>query len=272
MVSSPMNNAPKASLAGRVTLVTGSDTGLGLCIVEALAREKSDVVIHGLGPRDAGEAIAARIAEETGVRTLFCGADLRNVAEIEAMMAEIDDQIGPVDILVNNAVVRHFNPIEEFTAEEWDMSLAVNVSAPFHLSRLVVAEMKRRGWGRIVNLSSIYGQRGVANRIDYVTTKTAMLGMTRGLAIELAQSGVTCNAVSPGTVPTNSILDKIRNLAVETGVTMAEAESAYLVGRNPTGRFVATESVVALVGLICSRAGNDINGANLAVDGGWSVA
>lgn len=262
----------QAPLTGRVALVTGSDTGLGLGIATALARDGANVVLHGLGPRDAGEAIAARLAEQTGSRTIFRGSDLRDVAAIEAMVIEISDGFGQPDILVNNAVVRHFKPVEDYTAEEWDTSLAVNVSGPFHLVRLLAAGMKRQGWGRIVNLSSIYGQRGAANRIDYVTSKTAILGMTRGLAIEFAKSGVTCNAVSPGTVPTDAILERIRTQADEAGVTITQAEADYLVGRNPTGRFIAIDSVVALVSLLCSKSGDDINGANLAVDGGWSVA
>ena len=259
-------------LGNRTALVTGSFAGLGYGLARALAGAGANVVVHGLCDRETGESSARNIAEETGAATMFSGADLRSIEEIEAMVAGIRAHFGALDIIVNNAVLRHFKPVEDFTAAEWDASLAVNLSAAFHLARLAVPEMKTAGWGRIVNVSSIYGVRGAENRIDYVTTKSALLGMTRALAVELAKTGITCNAVSPGTVPTEAILTRIVARAAAMGRTQADAEADYLTGRNPTGRFVTIESVGAAILFLCGEAAKDITGANLAIDGGWSAA
>lgn len=260
------------SLRGRTALVTGSFAGLGHGIAEALAAAGANLVIHGLCDRATGEAAAAALAEAHGVEAMFSGADLRAVDEIAAMMTAAAARFGRVDILVNNAVVRHFKPVEAFDPAEWEAALAVNLSAAFHLARLGVPAMKAAGWGRIVNVASIYGVRGAENRVDYVTTKSALLGMTRALAIELARTGITCNAVSPGTVPTEAIVSRIAALAAEAGQTQAEAEAAYMVGRNPTGRFVSVAAVGAAVAYLCGPDAADVTGANLAIDGGWSAA
>jgi 3-hydroxybutyrate dehydrogenase len=179
---------------------------------------------------------------------------------------------GVIDILVNNAVVRHFAPVEAFAPERWDEALAVNLSAPFHLIRLALPAMKQRGWGRIINMASIYSTRAIADRIDYVTTKTAILGMTRAVAIETATSGITCNAISPGTLPTPAITRKIASLAEGEGRSLDETTRDYLGARQPTGRFIAMESVGAMVVFLAGPAGQDITGATLPIDGGWAAA
>lgn len=258
-------------LAGRHALVTGSVAGLGYAMARGLALQGAAVTLNGLAAPGVGEAAAAALAEETGVRVAFYGADLTQVSQIEAMMAAAAGRFGPVDILVNNAVIRHFQPIERFTAAQWDASLAVNLSAAFHAVRLVLPGMKAKGWGRIVSLSSIYGARGAENRIDYVTTKTALLGMTRAIAIETARTGITCNALSPGTVPSPAILDRIAGIAREQGVSEEQAAQDYIAPRHPSGRFVALDSVAALLVFLCSPAGQDITGTTLPVDGGWQA-
>lgn len=259
-------------LKGRTALVTGSFAGLGLGVADALAAGGANVVVHGLCDAQTGDAVAKGLAESHGVEAMFSGADLRSVQAIERMVHEAASRFGRIDIVVNNAVLRHFRPVEEFETAQWDASVAVNLSSAFHLARLCVPSMKAEGWGRIVNMASIYGVRGAENRIDYVTTKSALLGMTRALAIELAQTGITVNAVSPGTVPTEAILSKIAGLAEEAGTTMEKAEADYLVGRNPTRRFVSIESVGAMVTYLCGPHSADINGTNMAVDGGWAAA
>lgn len=256
----------------KTALVTGSFAGLGFGIARALASTGANVVVHGLCDRETGEAAAAAIADRHGVETMFSAADLRSVDEIERLMAEAADRFARVDVIVNNAVVRHFKPVEELSPAEWDAALAVNLSSAFHLARLGVPAMKAAGWGRIVNVASIYGVRGAENRIGYVTTKAALLGMTRALAVELARTGITCNAVSPGTVPTEAITSRIAGLAAAAGQTVAVAEAEYLVGRNPTGRFVAIDGVGATVAFLCGPEAEDITGANIAIDGGWAAA
>jgi 3-hydroxybutyrate dehydrogenase len=188
------------------------------------------------------------------------------------MMTDLLGRVGAVDILVNNAVVRHFSPVEHFPSERWDEALAVNLSAPFHLIRFALPGMKERRWGRIINMASIYSIRAVADRIDYVTTKTAILGMTRAVAIETTKSGITCNALCPGTLPTPAIQGKIASIAAADSSTVEEATRDYLASRQPTGRFVAMEAVGAMAAFLCSPAAQDITGATLPIDGGWSIA
>ena len=259
-------------LQDRTALVTGSLSGLGNAIAQALAQAGANLVLHGLCTPDAGQAAAERITEIHGTRAIYSGADLRSVDEIETAMRLATDHFGQVDIVVNNAVMRHFKPVEDFTGAEWDASVAVNLSAAFHLARLAVPAMKVNRWGRIINIASIYGVRGAPERIDYVTTKTALLGMTRALAVELARTGITCNAVSPGTVPTDAILERIERQAKASGKSMHQAEQDYLLSRNPTGRFVSAQAVGAMVVHLCGPHGEDITGANIAIDGGWSSA
>ena len=188
------------------------------------------------------------------------------------VLHDLHEPRGVIDILVNNAVVRHFAPVETFAPEHWEEALAVNLSAPFHLIRLALPAMKTRGWGRIINMASIYSSRAVADRIDYVTTKTAILGMTRAVAIETTTSGITCNALCPGVLPTPAIQGKIASIPASEGRTLDEATRDYLLARQPTGRFVAMESVGAMAAFLCSPAGQDITGATLPIDGGWSIA
>jgi 3-hydroxybutyrate dehydrogenase len=258
-------------LAGRHALVTGSVGGLGYAMARGLAREGASVTLNGLADGGAGEAAAAALAAETGVVTHFDGADLLHPEQIEALVETATARFGGVDILVNNAVIRHFQPIESFTVKQWDASLAVNLSAVFHAVRLALPSMKAKGWGRIVNLSSIYGVRGAENRIDYVTTKTALLGMTRAIAIETARTGITCNALCPGTVPSPAILDRIAGIAREKGIGQEQAAQDYIAPRHPTERFVALESVATLLVFLCSPAGQDVTGATLPIDGGWQA-
>jgi 3-hydroxybutyrate dehydrogenase len=256
-------------LRNKCALVTGSVAGLGYAIAESLARSGANVVLNALCDAADGRAAAAKLAKSAGVEVAFDGADLRDVADIERMMRDAAARFGGVDIVVNNAVVRHFAPIDKMTTEQWNTSLAVNLSAGFHCVRLALPAMREKNWGRIVNMSSIYGSRGAENRIDYVTTKTALIGMTRAIAVETARTGITCNAVCPGVVPSPAIVDRIAGIAAAQGISHAQAERDYLSPRNPTKRFVALESVGALVTFLCSPAGQDITGAVLPVDGGW---
>jgi 3-hydroxybutyrate dehydrogenase len=258
-------------LSGKCALVTGSTAGLGYVIAENLARAGARVILNGLAAPGEGEAAAARLSAATGREVAFNSTDLRHVGAIERMIAAGAARFGTIDIVVNNAVVRHFNPIPKFTAQEWDTSLAVNLSAAFHCVRLTLPGMLERRWGRIVNISSIYGARGAENRVDYVTTKTALLGLTRAIAAETTKTGVTCNAIAPGTVPSPAIGERIAAIAAAQRVSVEQAERDYLATRNPTGRFVGLNNVGALVVFLCSDAAADITGATLPIDGGWQA-
>ena len=256
-------------LKGKWALVTGASAGLGEAVAASLAGAGANVVLHDLvEPKETRDRLRAR----TGTDAISIGADLSRRSAIEAMMAELLGRLGAIDILVNNAVVRHFAPVEQFPPEKWDEALAVNLSAPFHLIRLALPAMKRRNWGRIINMASIYATRAVADRIDYVTTKTAILGITRAVALETATTGITCNALCPGTLPTPAIESKIAAAAASAGQSLEDATSDYLATRQPSRRFISLEGVGAAVVFLASEAARDMTGAMLPIDGGWAIA
>ena len=256
-------------LKGKWALVTGATAGLGLALAEGLAGAGANVVLHDLvEPREAGAQLRSRF----GVEVATAAADLAQPAAIAGMMEQLLGRLGAIDIVINNAVVRHFSPVEQFPVERWEEALAVNLSAPFHLIRLALPGMKQRSWGRIINLGSIYSTRAVENRIDYVTTKTAILGMTRAVALETATTGITCNALCPGTLPTPAIESRIAAIAKSDNLSIDEAVGEYLASRQPSRQFVAMENVAAMAVFLCSPAARDITGTALPVDGGWSAA
>jgi len=256
-------------LNGKWALVTGATAGLGEAVADSLAGAGANVVLHDLvEPRETTDRLHAR----HGVDAISVGADLTQPAAIETMMSDLLGRLGGIDILVNNAVVRHFAPVEQFPPERWDEALAVNLSAPFHLIRLALPAMRQRGWGRIINMASIYSTRAVADRIDYVTTKTGIVGLTRAVALETATTGITCNALCPGTLPTPAIQAKIASAAARGGRSIDQATGDYLATRQPSRRFVAAEGVGATVVFLASDTARDITGTILPIDGGWAIA
>lgn len=259
-------------LKGRCALITGSTRGLGLAIAQRLAVDGCHVMLHGIeSASEVGEQLAS-LQGTPGMKARYTQADLRDVRQIETLVGASSAELGGVDILVNNAVVRHFAPVEEFPDESWDEALAVNLSAPFHLIKRTLPGMRKRNWGRIINLSSTYGFFASAGRIDYVTTKTALLGVTRTVALETAKSGVTCNAICPGTIRTPNIQSRIEALAESKKISEADAVAEYMAARQPSGRFIPAEDVANLIAFLCSPGGNEINGAALPIDGAWMAS
>lgn len=254
-------------LRGKCALITGSTAGLGFAIADRLAAEGCRIVLTGLAGADEQERARDELARRHGVEVRFHGADLREPAQIEGLM----QFAGGVDIMVNNAVTRYFSPVEEFPVERWNEALAVNLSAAFHTIRLALPHMRRRGWGRIVNIASVYSFVAAVNRIDYVTTKTAILGLTRAIALETADSEITCNAVAPGVLPTPAILGRMEQMAAERGAPVEETTRQYLAAHQPGGKFIAMENVAALIAFLCGPASQGITGAVFPVDGGWTI-
>jgi 3-hydroxybutyrate dehydrogenase len=259
-----------ADLAGRTALVTGSVRGLGLAVARALAAAGCNVVLNGFDAESDVGAIVAGLESQFAIGARYCGADLRNPSEIARMIDEACRLSGAVDILVNNAVVRHVAPVESFAPGAWDEALAVNLSAAFHAIRLAVPAMKSRRWGRIVNMSSIYGLRATVDRVAYVTTKTALIGLTRAVAMETVREGITCNAICPGTTAT-PIHEQALHTLTAHGLPRSDAEARFFAGKQPSGRFVDAGGVAALTRFLCSDAARDITGAVLPVDGAWSA-
>ena len=258
-------------LANKCALITGSVRGLGLAAAHRFAAAGCNLVLSGFNGSQDVAALQREIEDRHGVRTIYNGADLRRSADIEAMVSAAIDAFGTVDIVVNNAVMRHTAPVETFGTSEWDDGIAVNVSAAFHTIRLTVPGMKGRGWGRIINVSSIYGLRGAVNRVNYVTSKTALIGLTRAVALETVSHGITCNAVCPGTTET-PVHEATVLASIAEGLSRLEAERRLLSGKQPTGKLIAADDVANLMVFLCGPESGSITGAVLPVDGGWSSA
>lgn len=255
-------------LAGRVALVTGSLDGIGFAIATALAKQGAKVMLGGFG--DAA-LIARRVAElhALGVDAAHDGADLADAAQAEALAVRAEERLGPVDILVNNAVARHWDLVEDYPLEAWQQAVAVNLTAPFILTKRVLPGMKARRWGRIVNLASTYGLRGAPRRVDYCTTKHGLVGMTQVVALEGLAFNVTCNALCPGAVDTPNTRRTLATRWAGSGMSEDEVMRAFMVGKQPSGRLVPPERVAALAVFLCSDAAADITGTPIAIDGGW---
>lgn len=259
-------------LKDRVAVITGATGGLGRALAEAFAAANCQLMLNGLGDAAEIDQWCRDLRRRFAVDLTFHSANLASPDEIAAMMAEAERAFGHVDIVVNNAVTRNFAPIDDLPVERWNDALAVNLSSAFHTTRLALPGMKRRNFGRIINMASAYGILGAADRVDYVTTKTGLLGLTRATAIELADYDITCNALCPGTVDTPAITEKIRAIAEAGGIEYDDAVRNYLKQRQPGGRFIAADNVAALAVFLCSPAGRDISGATLPVDKGWVVS
>lgn len=251
-------------------LITGSLGGIGFATAKVLAGSGCDITLNGFASAD---IIDARLAElrELGVRARYHGADLRQPAQIADLIETTQSEHDGLDILVNNAVVRYFGAVENFAPDHWDEALAVNLSAPFHTIRLALPGMKQKGWGRIINMASIYGLFATVNRIDYITTKTAMIGLTRAVALEVARTGITCNAICPGTVLTPAIDWRLRQEMQRDGTSFEEAEESFLGIRQPSRKFVKDDNVAGLIGFLCGPHGEDINGSAMPIDGAWTA-
>lgn len=261
-----------SALAGKRALVTGSTQGLGLAIARRLASAGCHVVITGLATREEAAPAVEHVAGTAGAgRVIYLGADFRDAQQIDRLVTEAAGTFGALDIVVNNAVVRHVAPVESFDAAHWDEDVAVNLSAAFHTIRLALPAMKAQNWGRIVNVSSIYGLVGAPNRIGYVTTKTALLGLTRAVALETSGFDITCNAICPGTSATPVHEASLDALVRTQGLSRTEAERRLLAGKQPTGRLIAPDGAAALVEFLCGPEARDITGAALPIDGGWAA-
>jgi len=259
-------------LRGKCALITGSTQGLGLATAKRFAAAGCNVIINGFGDERELAAIRAEIEKEHGVQTMYCGANLAQPLEIERMIGAGLETFGAVDILVNNAVARYTAPVEQFPVGEWDLGIAVNLSAAFHTIRLALPAMRRRNWGRIINVSSIYGLIATVNRLSYVTTKTALIGLTRSVALETRDQDITCNAVCPGTVETPVHQKRIENMMANDSLSREEAEQRFLANKQPGGRFITAEDVAGMILFLCGPESRDITGAALPIDGGWSVS
>jgi 3-hydroxybutyrate dehydrogenase len=257
------------SLKGKVALVTGSTSGIGLGIARTLATEGADIVLNGFGDAGQIETLRAEIAKTHGVRVHYSGADISKAAEINKMVAEAQAELGSVDIIVNNAGIQFTAAIEEFPEEKWDAIIAINLSGVFHGMKAAIPGMKARGWGRIINIASAHGLVASPHKVAYVAAKHGVLGMTKVAAIELANTGITANAICPGWVLTPLVEKQLDDRAKAEGKTVEAVTHAFLTEKQPMARFSTPEEIGGLAAFLCSDSAQTITGAPISIDGGW---
>lgn len=259
-------------LQGKTALVTGSTSGIGLGIAKALASEGANVIINGFG--DAAAIEAERVALEglSGGKALYDGADLTKFDAIAAMFARADADMGGVDILVNNAGTQFVSPIEDFPVEKWDLILALNLTSAFHTIRHAVPGMRKKGWGRIIGTASAHSLVASPFKSAYVAAKHGLVGLTKTVALEVADAGITANCISPGYVWTPLVEGQIPDTMKARGMTREQVINDVLLAGQPTKQFVTVEQVAALASFLTRDEAANITGANLSVDGGWTAA
>ncbi len=257
-------------MKGKLALVTGSTGGIGLGIARTLASRGANLVLNGFGDAADIERLRTDLGREFGVQVRYDGADLAKPDEIAAMMSRLE-QAGGVDILVNNAGIQHVAPIEEFPADRWHAVIALNLSAVFFTMHHAIPGMRRKNWGRIINIASAHGLVASANKSAYVAAKHAVVGLTKVGALETARTGITVNAICPGWVLTPLVQKQIDARAAAAGQTPAQASDDLLAEKQPSMQFVTPEQLGETAAFLCSEAAAQIRGASLSVDGGWTA-
>jgi len=256
---------------GRNAIITGSTSGIGLGIAEAMAQAGMNVMLNGFGDAAEIEATRAGLEGRHGVKVAHHGADMSKPNEIEDLVATAAAEFGTVDVVVNNAGIQNVAPIEEFPVEKWDAILAINLSSAFHTIRLALPGMKERKWGRIINLASAHGLVASPFKSAYVSAKHGMVGLTKTVALEAAEFGVTCNAICPGYVLTPLVEKQIPDTAKARGISEEEVVRDVLLDAQATKQFVTVEQLGGLAVFLCSDAAAQITGAALPIDGGWTA-
>jgi 3-hydroxybutyrate dehydrogenase len=258
-------------LKGKTALVTGSTSGIGHAYAKAMASEGANVMINGFGDADEIEAMRQELESISGAKAAYSDADMSDPAAIEAMVAHCTEELGTVDIAIANAGIQHVSPIEDFPVEKWDQMVAINLSAPWHLTRLVVGAMKKQGWGRIIYTASAHSMVASPFKSAYNATKFGLGGIAKTVALETAQDGVTANCLSPGYVWTPLIEKQIPDTMKARGMTREEVINDVLLAALPTKKFVMPEEIASFALYLCRDEAAQITGANLSMDGGWTA-
>ena len=259
-------------LKGKTALVTGSTSGIGLGIAARLAAEGANLVLNGFGDAAQIEALRKELAAKHKVDVLYDAADMTRPEAIRAMVEKAVARFGAVDVLVNNAGIQHVAPVDEFPVDKWDAIIAVNLSSAFHTARAALPAMKKRGWGRIVNIASAHALVASPYKAAYVAAKHGLAGLTKTVALEVAQQGITVNAICPGYVRTPLVEKQIPDQAKSRGISEEAVVRDVILAAQPTKQFVKVEQVAALAAYLCGDAAAAITGALLPIDGGWTAA
>ena len=258
-------------LKGKTAVVTGSTSGIGLGVAKALAQQGASVMINGFGDAGEIEAIRESLERLSGSPAGYQDADMSKPAEVAALIMSAERAFGKGDILVNNAGIQHLAPVEEFPADKWDAIIAINLSSSFHSIRAALPGMKKRGWGRIINIASAHGLVASVNKAAYVAAKHGLIGLTKTVALETAPTGVTCNAICPGWVLTPLVQKQIDALSARDRMTESEAKTKLLAEKQPSHEFATPDQIGGIAVFLCSDAAAQMRGAALTVDGGWTA-
>ncbi len=258
-------------LKNKAAVVTGSTSGIGLCIAQKLADKGVNIVMNGFGDAEQIE-VDRKAIEDKGVRCIYHGADMSKRVEIKGLMATAERNFGTIDILVNNAGIQHVAPVEEFPPEKWDAIIAINLSAAFDTVHLAVPMMKKSGWGRIINMASVHALVASPYKSAYVAAKHGLLGFTKSIALELARDGITVNAICPGYVDTPLVRGQIADTAKARGITEKQALNDVILAAQWTKDFINPEHIAEAIMFLCSDAGQNITGTDFTIDGGWSAS
>jgi 3-hydroxybutyrate dehydrogenase len=258
-------------LKGKSAIVTGSTSGIGLGIARALAGAGCNVMLNGFGDASAIEQERTKLASDFGVKAALNPADLSKPTEVAQMIEVTSREFGQVDILVNNAGIQHTAPIESFPLDRWDAVIAINLSSNFHTIRAVIPQMRKRNWGRIINIASTHGLVASVEKAAYVAAKHGVIGLTKVVALETAATGITCNAICPGWVLTPLVQKQIEERAAREKTSVDQAKAGLLSEKQPSQEFATPEQIGALSVFLCSDAADQIRGAALPVDGGWTA-
>ncbi|MGB9042366.1 MAG: 3-hydroxybutyrate dehydrogenase [Pseudolabrys sp.] len=256
-------------LKGKTALITGSTSGIGFAIARALAQDGANIMLNGFGDKTAIEQIRAGIEKDFGVKARYSGADMTKPAEIADMVRTTEKEFGTLDVLVNNAGIQHVANIEDFPIEKWDAIIAINLSSSFHTIRAAVPGMKKRNWGRIINIASAHGLVASTQKVAYVSAKHGLVGLTKVVAMETANDGVTCNAICPGWVLTPLVQQQIDARAKASGGSVKDEAIKLLSEKQPMHEFTKPESIGALAVFLCSDAAETMTGSAYSIDGGW---
>jgi 3-hydroxybutyrate dehydrogenase len=258
-------------LKGKSAIVTGSTSGIGLGIAEALAAAGCNVMLNGFGDAQEIEKTRSDLETKNGVAVVYSGADMSKAESVTGMVREAEEKFGAVDILVNNAGIQHVSPIEDFPEAKYNAIIAINMSSNWHAIKAVMPGMKARKWGRILNLSSAHGLVASPYKTAYVMAKHGVVGLTKTIALETAQIGITCNAICPGYVRTPLVEKQIPDTAKTRGITEEEVVRDVMLSAQPTKQFVTVEQIGALAVFLASDSAAQITGASISVDGGWTA-